>query len=344
MKGKIIRWFGCACLIIFVPVQSFLIRMSATPDKAQFHAFMEKFNKPYSPESGEANKRFHHFLKNVRYIHESNAHQKKYRLGVNQFADEDFSTLHTQMFRYHFPIQRKPKKSIHALSSRPVHEHLPDSWDWHQLGKVSRVKNQGKCGSCWAFSTTGLLESRLRIRHNNTVELSEQQLLDCSFSNHACQGGLMHRAIDDINMMGGIQTADSYPYTGEKNKCHLNYHQHVPEIGFLDYQFTEPYDIEDMKQKLVQYGPLCSAVEVDSMDFLFYQEGIYDKDKSSHRLNHAVLLTGFQHSQDKKKDPYWIIKNSWGSEWGEQGFMRIALREGDGEGVCGVHLYGLYLQ
>jgi C1A family cysteine protease len=235
----------------------------------------------------------------------------------------------------------KKQKQSSLLKHVSESEPLPNQIDWNEKKKVSRVKNQAKCGSCWAFSATGALESMLRIKHNKNIDLSEQQLLDCSFSNHGCHGGLMDLAFQDINTLGGIESSESYPYLGEKKQCRVDYRRQVPQIGFIDYDYIEPLNTFDMKQKLVHHGPFCSAVEVSSMDFMFYKEGIYDvTSKKNHDLNHAVLLTGY--SERKGDIPHWHLKNSWGKDWGEDGFMRIAMR--DGEGVCGINIYGVYLK
>lgn len=326
-------------LMVISYIQGFSLHMTLSPERQQFEKFVHDFEKPYVLGSQESEKRFSHFQKNVDYITQQNKKTSSYRLGINSFADEDFSTLCQKMFCCHFPTKKQSPFLKHVSESESLS--LPKDLNWNDKKKVSRVKNQAKCGSCWAFSATGALESMLRIKHNKNIDLSEQQLLDCSFSNHGCHGGLMDLAFQDINTLGGIESAESYPYLGEKKQCRVDYRRQVPQIGFIDYDYIEPLNILDMKKKLVYHGPFCSAVEVSSMDFVFYKEGIYDvTPKKRHDLNHAVLLTGY--SEHQGSIPHWHLKNSWGKDWGEDGFMRIAMR--DGEGVCGINIYGVYLK
>lgn len=324
---------------LFMPRVAGYIRMiSPDAQRARFEEFIHTNKKAYGIDSKEGQKRFHHFCATSDMIRRANQQLSSFKLGINQFADEDSVVLQRQLLSNHFSISTP----IHRVTSHKPEDKLPTEINYVSTGKVSRVKNQGKCGSCWAFSTTGAVESRLRLLFNRSDHLSEQHLLDCSASNHGCDGGLMDRALDDINLMGGMYTEEDYPYLGQKDSCRLDYKKIVEGTRLLQYDFSRPCDVEDMKRKLVAHGPLCSAVEVDPLYFVFYQEGIFDREKPSHRLNHAVLLVGYDQSETDPKSHHWLIKNSWGESWGEKGYMRVALR-GHGEGAAGIHLYGLYL-
>lgn len=322
-------------------VQSFcFLKMSDPsfrPERVLFQSFIETFQKTYTVDSEEGNKKFGHFCTNVERIQKHNRETRGYKLGMNQFTDESLVTLEKKLLVCDF-TNTTTTGFRHAVSFTSLPD-PPPRVDWVGRGKVSRIKNQGSCGSCWAFSTVGAIESMLRIRHQSAIDLSEQQLVDCSSSNHACNGGLMDRAINDINTFGGLMPEKDHPYTGKKNTCRVDYLKTVPQTKNLRYDFVRPHDVTEMKQRLVAHGPLCSAVEVDPLHFLFYKEGIYDLEKQNHRLNHAVLLTGYT---DDHETPYWRIKNSWGTTWGEDGFMRLAIR--GKEGVAGLHLYNLYLE
>lgn len=309
-----------------------------SPSKHMFHKFIHTYQKPYTIDGVEGQKRFQNFVANVKRINEFNEnHDSGFSLGVNQFADENPKVLKERMLTCEFVPRVTEKK----FSYPTVFNQKADAFDWEKQKKISRVKNQGSCGSCWAFSTTGAVEAMLQIRHNKSVVLSEQQLIDCSTSNGGCNGGLMSNAIDDINIMGGLYEEKDKPYTGRKNKCTLNYKKLVPETSYLEYSFIPPHDVPEIKYRLIHDGPLCSAVEVDPFHFVFYKEGIYDeKPKQHHRPDHAVLLVGFNETHTT---PYWRIKNSWGTTWGENGYMRLRMDD-EGEGVAGLHLYNMYLK
>lgn len=307
----------------------------------QFEEFLHRFQKSYTLQSTEGQEKFKNFIHAIEKIESVNSHTSNYKLAVNQFADESIQTLEQKLLVCNFqtPVHFRNAPGSRSNTSEPV---LPRRIDYAEKGLISRVKNQGKCGSCWAFSTTGALESMLRIRHGTFIDLSEQQLIDCSGSNRGCNGGLMDRAFDDINLMGGLLKEEDYPYAAVKGKCSLNYKKVVPGTSFIEYDFFEPYNIRDMKEKLSSFGPVCSAVEVDPIDFIFYKEGIFDKKKNKHRLNHAVLLVGY--NTEEGHLPFWRIKNSWGESWGEEGYMRLAIESDGGEGIAGLHLYGVYMK
>ena len=326
------------CLFVMGGVNGFFLRMSDSSFRSErrlFQTFLDTYQKPYTASTSEGEKRFQHFCTNVDHIRNHNHQSKSYKLDINQFADESLFQLQRNLLVCQFP-------TLHAsgLTSTPTLSSPPSHVDWTKQEKVSRVKNQGSCGSCWAFSTVGALESRLRIKYNTTVDLSEQQLVDCSSSNHGCQGGLMSKAIQDIRLMGGLMAEKDYPYVAKKNGCRIDYTKKVAYTDNMDYRFVRPMDAQELKQQLHSNGPLCSAVEVDPLHFLFYKEGIYDLQKKNHQLNPAVLLTAYQ---ENAETPFWTIKNSWGTSWGEQGYMRMAMTDTGSEGVAGLYLYNIYL-
>jgi len=321
-------WWWMLCIVTGAAV------VQGFHPRTLFHDFVETYQKSYLPDTPEGEKKYQQFCSNLERIQKHNQETKGYKLDVNQFADQSLVHLEKKLLvcNFTFPIPLQEPLGTDSTTTNLTTTRI----DWTEKGMVSRVKNQGSCGSCWAFSTVGAIESKLRTRHNLFLDLSEQQVVDCSFSNHGCQGGLMDRAIHDIHIMGGIMSEKDYPYTVNKGTCRIDYLKTVPQTKNIRYHFVRPYDIEGMKEKLVSHGPLCTAVEVDPLHFLFYKEGIYNLEKKNHRLNHAVLLTGFDHG-------VWKIKNSWGTTWGEDGYMRMAMTKDGGEGVAGVHLYNMYL-
>lgn len=209
---------------------------------------------------------------------------------------------------------------------------VPEEKDWRIDGAVSLVKNQGKCGSCWTFSSTGCLESHLKLKHGKMILLSEQNLLDCAqaFDNHGCNGGLPSHAFEYVKYNGGIDTEESYPYEAKEGKCKFNtYHVGAQVESVVN---ITARDETELKGAVGSVGPVSIAFQVVS-DFRFYKSGVYEsKDCKSGEMdvNHAVLAVGYGVEEGKKK--HWIVKNSWGATWGMDGFFEIARDEN----MCGV--------
>lgn len=211
--------------------------------------------------------------------------------------------------------------------------------NWNETSYMSSVKNQGQCGSCWAFSTTNVLETHMRI-HNYSVErLSEQQLIDCSNKNYGCEGGFMHTAFEYIIDNQGLLENKYYGYEGVTNNCSSVKDIITPVRGsdIKDYDFVIPSSVIDMKNSLSN-GPISIAVDANNIFFRFYRSGVIDiPNNYSRALNHAVVLTGYDYDEDGM---YWIIQNSWGKDWGDNGFCRIRATQGEGILLC--QKYGVY--
>lgn len=207
--------------------------------------------------------------------------------------------------------------------------------DWRDRGRVSRVKHQGLCGSCWAFATTGALEGIL-ARRNKNILLSEQNLVDCSlaYGNHGCNGGLMDAALRYVHDHG-IMSSKEYKYTGKTGRCLFKPGHSVMTVrGSLRLPRNEAL----VRLALRLSGPIPVAVDASLRSFHLYKGGIYNDHHCQSRsryLNHAVLLVGY--GTDYQGVDYWIIKNSWGKNWGEAGFMRLARRRN----LCGVTTYAI---
>lgn len=178
---------------------------------------------------------------------------------------------------------------------------LPTEVDWTAQGAVTPVKNQGACGSCWAFSTTGSLESAYYLKNNVLPSLSEQQLVDCSrlYLNMGCNGGLMPRAFRYVKAHG-ITTEANYPYTAKDGKCQTK----QGEYKIKSFSIVPKGNCNKLAAALAQQ-PV--SVGVDATNFKFYTSGVFDNCKK--HLNHGVLATGYTAD-------YWTIKNSWGTSWG----------------------------
>jgi len=197
---------------------------------------------------------------------------------------------------------------------------IPDSLDYRTNGKVSAIKDQGQCGSCWAFSTVAFLESQTLIKNNKGQTFSEQQLVDCDkVSDQGCNGGLMQTAFDYIQQKG-LESDSKYPYKAKDQACKYDASSVVAKVKNV--QCYEDQTATQVKQYLNSVGPL--AIAVDATDFQSYDSGILSC--SAYGLDHGVLLVGYgnENGQD-----FWIVKNSWGKNWGESGFIRVSANKGE---------------
>jgi C1A family cysteine protease len=246
-------------------------------------------------------------------------------VGVNQFADltnEEYRTMY--MSRYNRTTERNT-----AWLDAPE----ADSVDWRSKGAVTPVKNQGQCGSCWSFSTTGSTEGAHAIASGTLVSLSEQQLMDCStkYGNQGCNGGLMDNAFKYIVANGGLDTEEDYSYTARDGLCNKEKEAKkvVSITGFKDV----PQDNEDQLAAAVATGPVSVAIEADQQGFQLYKSGVFSGACGT-QLDHGVLVVGYTAD-------YWIVKNSWGATWGEEGYINMK-RGASKAGICGIAMQPSY--
>lgn len=261
-----------------------------------------------------------------------------YWLKMNHFGDltnKEFVSIHNG---YKSDLRRMSTVSPHRKLFKydPSYE-VPDSVDWREKGYVTPVKNQGSCGSCWAFSTTGSLEGQHFNATGELVELSEQNLVDCSgsFGNMGCNGGLMDQAFEYIKNNSGIATEESYPYKGKENgNCEFE----SAKIGatLSSYADVKSKDESSLKQALGTYGPVSVAIDASHISFQLYSHGVYHSFLCSQtRLDHGVLAVGYgsEEQRGKMKD-YWIVKNSWSEKWGDKGYIKMARNRNNNCGIA----------
>ncbi len=310
----------------------------------QFAEFKRKFNRKYASKD-EDTKRFEIFQKNVEKITQVNAKKLPYTLGVGPFAD-----LSSGEFRARILGLKPASKTTTASPSknRAYRESLPDEVDWTAAGYVSDVKNQQACGSCWSFSATGTIESAWAIKRNVTSpipSLSEQQLLDCSgeeYGNYGCNGGDMRGAFTYLQNVQ-LSSESAYPYFSvdgyhDGYSCKLvtnsvNDSFSTPQYGIGNWQELEADD--KVMQAAVADQPVSIGLCADGDLWQHYSSGVMSGDCCTD-VNHGVLVVGYGVDGSL---PFYKIKNSWGIEWGEKGYVRLE-RLDDGVGLCGMLTYG----
>jgi len=300
--------------------------------EAKWSEFKENHGKTYSDDMESHRKSI--FLSNLKRIEMHNIlhskGHKSYTLGVNEYADLEHSEFVKLMNGYQSSESSNFDRATYMEPMIPYT--LPSSVDWRDEGYVTPVKNQGHCGSCWAFSTTGALEGQHMRQTGKLVSLSEQNLVDCSaaWGNQGCNGGLMDNAFQYIKENGGIDTEQSYPYTAKEGLCHFRKRYiGAEDVGFVDI----PEGSEsDLKKATALEGPISVAIDASHMSFQLYNNGVYvEENCSSEQLDHGVLVVGYGTDDDGKD--YWIVKNSWGNTWGEGGFVRMARNMNN---MCGI--------
>ncbi|XP_062091143.1 pro-cathepsin H-like [Humulus lupulus] len=296
-----------------------------------FARFANRYGKKYDTVE-EMKHRFGIFSENRKLIKSTNKKGLPYTLAVNHFADWTW-----EEFRRHRLGAAQncsaTLKGNHKLSDAL----LPETKDWRHQNIVSPVKDQGHCGSCWTFSTTGALEAAYKQAFGKDISLSEQQLVDCAgaFNNFGCHGGLPSQAFEYIKYNGGLETEEAYPYTGQNGICKFS----SENVGI---QVVESVNItlgaeDELKQAVGLVRPVSVAFEVVS-GFRFYKKGVFTSDTCGNTpmdVNHAVLAVGYGVEDGV---PYWLIKNSWGASWGDNGYFKMEL----GKNMCGVSTCASY--
>jgi len=288
-------------------------------EEEMFTNFVNRYGKTYSGAS-EFFTRFSIFKDNVAFIRQENTKNLNYTLAVNEFAD---LTNLEFMDRYSGLLSRPSRARASSSSSR--RGPLPSSVDWRAKGVVTPVVSQGMCGACWAFSAIGTVESAYAIKSGKLVPLSMQQLIDCSgpSGNEGCNGGLQDNAFRWIKE-NGICSAADYPFSGRDEDCVAGC---VP-VTKLSTINDIPTSSEQDLLEAVAGQPVGVAIEADQSAFQFYSSGIFTA-ACGRELDHGVLVVGYS---SQGAQPYWIVKNSWGSSWGEQGYIRMVRNRN----ICGI--------
>lgn len=295
--------------------------------RTAFREFKIKHNKSYGTKN-ELEYRFGVFKNAMKKIEEVNNNPtKRYTLGINQFADLTFEEFSNQY------LNLKMEGNADILETR---EEVPKvkvgAVDWRETrGAVGAVKDQGPCGSCWAFSTVCSLEYHYFKTTGKVASFSEQELVDCAgsvYGNYGCNGGLMSNAFNYI-IPSKIGREESYPYKATRGSCQVDYDR-KDRYRVLGYSHLKGGDVSDLIEA-IDKQVVSVAIEV-KYEFQLYKSGVYHAEAScGNRKNHAVAAVGYN---TEVNDSYFIVRNSWNVGWGEDGYIKMAL--GTGRGTCGI--------
>lgn len=289
----------------------------------RFMAFVKRYDKEYHSEK-DLMTRYNIFMENVKYIENENSIQKNYTLGETIFAD-----LTQEEFKGRFSTIGS-SRTCEKYSEKS--QDSPETIDWREKNAVTGVKDQGQCGSCWSFSATGAMEGAWSIAKGELVSLSEQQLVDCSagfqYGNHGCNGGLMDGAFQ-YAIDNGMCEEEEYEYLAKNGECH----NCEPVVRMSSCQDV-PANNQEILKDAVSIGPVSVAIEADTKTFQLYTGGVLTSSACGTNLDHGVLVVGYGKDGNTL---YWLVKNSWGKSWGENGYIRIERSESTNDpGICGI--------
>lgn len=290
-----------------------------------FHVFTHKYGKVYeTPE--EHHYRYSIFADNMEKINDWNNGNHKFILAINEFAD-----LTVEEFSQHF-LNLHKSNTTHLKT--PVYLNnfsLPENIDWRLKGVVNNIKDQGQCGSCYAFSAVQSIESAWAIKTGKLYSLSEQEIVDCDKVDSGCNGGLMDNVFNWVNQNGGLVQTSDYTYHASESTCNVDKKKSVVTIKSI---IDVPAGNNTQLEAAVAQQPVSVAINAESYQFQFYHNGIFDWSGCPNKdsdLDHGVGIVGYGIQNGTS---YWIVRNSWGESWGDKGY--ILMERGDEVNTCGI--------
>lgn len=308
--------------------------MSAADKHEQW---MARYGRVYKDEA-EKEIRFKIFKDNVEFIESFNKDGKKtYKLGINEFADQTNEEF--QASRNGYKLKSNPKSSQSMPFRYENVTAVPSSIDWRKKGAVTPIKDQGQCGSCWAFSTIAATEGITQLKTGKLISLSEQELVDCDKKgeDQGCEGGYMEDGFEFIVKNKGIALEASYPYTAADGTCNAKKEaSHAAKIGGYE---KVPANSEAALLKAVANQPISVSIDAGESAFQFYSSGVFTGECGTD-LDHGVTAVGYGTTSDGTK--YWLVKNSWGTSWGDSGYIMMQRGIAAKEGLCGIAMDASY--
>lgn len=302
---------------------------------------MTRFERKYRDDAKELAKRFVIFADNAKIVAAHNSKESKtFVMALNEFSDMTFDEFASTRLGMNPKLgggvrDREEEGGVFRYGNVVD---VPDAVDWRKEGAVTPVKNQAQCGSCWAFSTTGAIEGINKIKTGELVSLSEQQLVDCDTERDGgCSGGLMDFAFEYVIKNGGIDTEKDYGYWAWGLPCQRRREHDRPAVTIDGYEDV-PVNDGDALKKAVAHQPVSVGI-CASHALQFYSSGVITDDSCCQQLNHGVLVVGYD---DRKDGGHWIVKNSWGSGWGEEGYFRLSKTSSKPAGACGLYQAASY--
>lgn len=320
---------------VTVLVSTALASKVSTDEVQQWLQYKAEYGKTYRNLEDEW-RRFNIFLSNKDIVE---SHNSRYELGeltytvaLNQFADMTNEEFRARLV----PQSRGPSDSSSAKSATPTHHtEIPESIDWRSAGAVTEVSDEGQCESGWAFSSAGAIEALHQQTSGVLIKLSAQQLVDCAPEVDPCRGGHVPPAFDYILTNRGIDTDESYPYICEIGDCKDN----VSVLGanMTSYKRISKGDEADLTKAVALRGPVAVQIDASHVSFQFYFDGVYyEKDCQTELLNHGVLVVGYGVLNGSD---YYLVKNSWGTTWGQRGYINMARNRGNNCGIASAAYY-----
>jgi len=313
-----------------------------TQDVKHFKQWKQKYDVLYESQENMKMK-FNIWRDNKKRVQNHNSIERGFSIELNRFAD------------YHWPLSHNAMQNS-KLENRKISEqilfetnivniicnesdcfNIPSSVDWRDKHVVTPIKNQHQCGSCWTFSSTGSIESQYAIHTGELIELSESQIVDCDIngSDSGCSGGFMDGAFEYIINTGGIETEESYPYVPEDDPCEFNTSKVV--VKLQGYQNVGNGEL-GLKNAVATVGPISVAIDASGYDFQLYKEGVYyNPNCSTTELDHAVLVVGY--GTTINHTDFWIVKNSWGKNWGDNGYIYMSRNKNNNCGIATMPVY-----
>lgn len=299
------------------------------------------FNKSFHSQL-EEDARLQIFVDNLATIERHNemfnTGNATFRMGINQFADmtiEEFTFLNE--------VVNESKVIPDDFSFNPTtftasdDFEAPESFDWRDCGALPRVRDQMGCGSCYAIATVAAVESQIFIKTNKLSELSVQEIVDCAGDNQTtgCDGGFELSVFEYVHEHGELSLSSDYNYEGAQGVCKS---EELPKvsINLTSYVELEPCDEELLKIAIAQVGPIVVSLDINHESFMRYSSGTYFEPDCTRHTNHVVLLVGYG---SENAEDFWVIQNSFGVKWGEEGFMKLARNR---DSHCGVAIEAMY--